>query len=147
MHWDTVYVTVRDYIFIHLIWKGGELRWQQGEFTHGRMLFMRVRLQSKLHGTDSCLCIYFLPSTQAGIILSGNEIDDVSEKIVEVLRLGQQRTLSYQAKELQEDEVIEEHDAIWQQRPPHVPHRFRLIDTCKARHVYALKWAQLNQIF
>lgn len=76
------------------------------------MLFMRVRLQSKLHGTDSYLSIYFLPSTQAGIILSGNEIDDVSEKIVEVLRLGQQRTLSYQAKELQEDEVIEEHDAI-----------------------------------
>lgn len=78
------------------------------------MLFMRVRLQSKLRGTDSYLSIYFLPSTPVGIILSGNEIDDVSDKIVEVLRLGQQRTLSYQAKELQEDEVIEEHDAIWQ---------------------------------
>lgn len=137
-------------LYLHLesclIWKGGELRWQQGEFTHGCVLFMRVRLQSKLHRTDSYLSIYFLPSAPAGIILSGNEIDDVSDKIVEVLRLGQQRALSHHAKELQEDEVIEEHDAIWQQRPPHVSHRFRLIDTCNARHAYALKRAQLNQI-
>lgn len=68
----------------------------------------------------------------------------------EVPRSGQQGALSYQAKELQEDEMIEEHDAIWQQRPPHVPHRFRLIgawkkDTymhvnmCKANHYLKMR--------
>lgn len=33
-------------------------------------------------------------------------------RYVEVPGSGQQRALSYQAKELQEDEVVEEHDSV-----------------------------------
>lgn len=35
--------------------------------------------------------------------------------------------LSRQAKYLQEEEVIEEQDAVGEQRPPHVPQRLRLV--------------------
>lgn len=42
--------------------------------------------------------------------------------------------MSYQAEELQEDEVIQEEDAIGKQRPPHVAQRLRLVDTCGEKH-------------
>lgn len=38
--------------------------------------------------------------------------------------------MSYQAEELQEDEVIQEEDAVGKQCPPHVAQRLRLVDTC-----------------
>lgn len=43
--------------------------------------------------------------------------------------------MSYQAEELQEDEVIEEQDAVGEQRPPHVAQRFRLVDACGEKHL------------
>lgn len=79
-----------------------------------------------------------LASNQSDIILPGNESGDVRDKIFVVPRNGQQGAPSYQAKELQEDEMIEEHDAIRQQRPPHVPHRLRLVGTWK-EDIYACK--------
>jgi len=56
---------------------------------------------------------------------------------------GQQRAQSYQAEDLQEEEVVEEQDAGGEQRPPHVPQRLRLVHTCRekrfVRHVSPLK--------
>lgn len=42
-----------------------------------------------------------------------------------------QGALAYQAKGLQENEVIEEENAGGEQRPPHVSQRFRLVDACE----------------
>lgn len=44
---------------------------------------------------------------------------------------AQQRAPSYQAKDLQEEEVVEEEDAGGENGPPHVPERLRLVNTCK----------------
>lgn len=87
------------------------------------MLLVRVRLQSKLQSAAS------LPKMCSQ--KQENSSGDVRDEILEVARSGQQGAPYYQAKELQEDEVIEEHDAVGQQRPPHVPHRFRLIGAWK----------------
>lgn len=54
----------------------------------------------------------------------------------EISRNAQQRAPSHQAKELQEDEVIEEQRAVGKQRPPHVPQRFRLVHACREKHLY-----------
>lgn len=43
---------------------------------------------------------------------------------------GQQRATSYQAKKLQEDEVIDKQDAVGEQRPPHVTQRLGLVNAC-----------------
>lgn len=72
---------------------------------------MRVRSQSKLYGAGSYLNICLLPSNQT---LFRQEMKVVTSltSFFEVPGSGRQRALSYQAKELQEDEVIEEHDAV-----------------------------------
>lgn len=87
------------------------------------------RLQSNLRRAASFPEMCLLASNQSDIILPGNESGDVRDEVFVVPRSDQQRALSYQAKDLQENEMIEEHDAIRQQRPPHVPHRLRLIGT------------------
>lgn len=96
---------------------------------------MHVTCESEITiQTAECNCIIY-ENVPVGlkpillIILPGNESGDVRNKTVKVSHSGQRRALSHQAKKLQEDEMIEEHDAIGQQRPPHVPHRFRLIGT------------------
>lgn len=43
--------------------------------------------------------------------------------------------MSYQAEELQEDEVIQEEDAVGKQCPPHVAQRLRLVDTCGEKNL------------
>lgn len=43
---------------------------------------------------------------------------------------GQQGATSYQAKKLQEDEVINKQDAVGKQRPPHVTQRLGLVNAC-----------------
>lgn len=43
---------------------------------------------------------------------------------------GQQRATSYQAKKLQEGEVIDEQDAVGKQRPPHVTQGLGLVNAC-----------------
>lgn len=43
---------------------------------------------------------------------------------------GQQRATSYQAKKLQEDEVIDEQDAVGKERPPHVTQGLGLVNAC-----------------
>lgn len=76
------------------------------------MLLVRVRFQSKLQGTASFPKMCLLASNQSDTILPGNVSGDVRDKLCEVARSGRQRAPSYQAKELQEDEMIEEHDAL-----------------------------------
>lgn len=47
----------------------------------------------------------------------------------EMSRNSQKMALSYQTKDLQEDEVIEEEDPGGEERPPHVTQRLGLVHT------------------
>ena len=64
----------------------------------------------------------------------------------EIPRNGQQRAPSYQAKALQEDEVIEEEDAGGEQRPPHVPQRFRLVHSCREKQFLKHLWVKTEKV-
>lgn len=55
--------------------------------------------------------------------------------------------MSYQAEELQEDEVIQEEDAVGKQRPPHVAQRLRLVDTCREKHLCISEAAKVFFVF
>lgn len=52
----------------------------------------------------------------------------------EIPQGGQQGAPSYQAKNLQEEEVVEKQDTSGEQRPPHVSQRLGLVCTCKHSH-------------
>lgn len=52
----------------------------------------------------------------------------------EIPQGGQQGAPSYQAKNLQEEEVVEKQDASGEQRPPHVSQGLGLVCTCKQSH-------------
>lgn len=58
---------------------------------------------------------------------------------------GQQRATSYQAKKLQEEEVIYEQDAVGKQRPPHVTQRFGLVNACGEETLVSEKQQRNNK--
>lgn len=67
--------------------------------------------------------------------------------LIEVPPDGQQRAPSYQAKDLQEEEMVEEQDASGKQRPPHVSQRLRLVHTCKKKKLHVKKITKQKQTF
>lgn len=58
---------------------------------------------------------------------------------------GQQRATSYQAKKLQEEEVIDEQDAVGKQGPPHVTQRFGLVNACGEETLVSEKQQRNNK--